>query len=157
MCTFSNRYNIQNRLGENASCVSPRMSIVSGRQSGKVNGRRQHSGIRWYTATITFYVFFQKPPSSERNTIRPYGWGVYGDWTLFLRTSHPACYPLSWASGRGGNGGGLQMYPMDFGNVLITVLIILVFIDNKWLWNYQNDLKNAKHIKILTLLAFLFL
>src|SRR6218665_2038269 len=43
--------------------------------------------------------------------------------------------------------------PQDFGNVLLTVLIIFVF-NNKWL--YQNDLKNIQHIKILTLLAVLF-
>ena len=45
---------------------------------------------------------------------------------------------------------------LDFGYVLLNVLIILVF-NKKWLWNYQNDLKVVKHIKISTLSAVILL
>lgn len=40
--------------------------------------------------------------------------------------------------------------------MLLNVLIILVFHSNKWLRDYQNDLKNVKHVTILTLLAVIF-
>ena len=36
---------------------------------------------------------------------------------------------------------GWWQMPSGFINILLNVLIILVF-NNKWLWNYQNDLKN---------------
>jgi len=32
---------------------------------------------------------------------------------------------------------------LDFGNILLNVLIFLV-LNNKWLWNCQNDLKQLK-------------
>jgi len=54
-------------------------------------------------------------------------------------------------------GGKGHLVLLDFGNVLLNVLIILVF-NSKWLQNYQNDLKKTvKHIKILTLLRVLIL
>ena len=61
-------------------------------------------------------------------------------------------YAASLASGRGK---GCIFPPLDFVNILLNVLIL--FLNNKWLWNYQNDLKSLKHIKVLTLLVVLFL
>src|SRR6218665_851378 len=46
--------------------------------------------------------------------------------------------------------GGKGDFPLDFGTVLLNVLIILIF-NNKWPCNYHNDPKNVKRIKILTL------
>jgi len=47
-------------------------------------------------------------------------------------------------------------FPPGFWEYFLNVLVKLVFKD-KWPWNYKMTLKNLKHIKILTLLAVLFL
>ena len=39
--------------------------------------------------------------------------------------------------------GGICATPLDFGNILLNVLIILV-LNNKWLLNFQNDLRKFK-------------
>src|SRR6218665_18358 len=50
---------------------------------------------------------------------------------------------------------GWHLHPLDFGNILLNVFLILVFIDKRFLI-YRNDLKNLKHFKSLALLAVLF-
>jgi len=46
--------------------------------------------------------------------------------------------------------------PMNFGNILLNALIVLVF-NNKCLWNYKNDLIDLKYIKnIDTFSSFIF-
>lgn len=45
--------------------------------------------------------------------------------------------------------------PLDLGNILLDLLIIIAF-NNKLLLNYQIDLRNLKHIIIQALLVILF-
>jgi len=47
--------------------------------------------------------------------------------------------------------------PLEFGNVLLNVLIIILVFHNKWLCNYQNDLANLQaHENIDTFSSSIF-
>jgi len=79
-------------------------------------------------------------------------WSFHGGIRLIKDLDAGPSETTAEASGGGVRGG---ICPLDFGNILLNVPIILIF-NNKWLWNCQKDLKNLKHIKILTFLAVLF-
>jgi len=60
----------------------------------------------------------------------------------------------TWASGWEGKKG--HLHPLDFGNILLKVRIILVLTINGY-ETIKITLKNLKHIKILTLSAVPFI
>ena len=48
-------------------------------------------------------------------------------------------------------------FPLWIYDFFTKCILTIIAFNNKWLHNYQNDLENVKHIKILTILALLFL